>query len=193
MNFEKFAKRIGSINNANVNWFHLNYDDPANIVIPPPLEGHPILAEYSGLYVQSTGVYSTMLRLTNETYQFVKNSKIAPRTANGMYARPRPRALLNIFDVSNDTIAVWDVPALIIRKLYDIEKNIEGSIHDYILVVTKKSTGPELKNVDYDIRVIEKAELTPSQKEAFLELYDVEALASPHSKEEVCEILDIEQ
>jgi hypothetical protein len=193
MDFKDFIEKSnnGKKDSQNINWLKLKKDESVKVIIP-----QKTLGMFQALYIQGANNKGQTLKLTEETYELLVQHKAVPmvKSDNSQYLRkPQTKGFVNVINLTTNQVAVWEVSRGMIQKLDAMDKDHDTPpLTECIIKITKRSTGPSAKDVDYDIFYLGKAELTDEQKKLTEQLYDVEKLAGPHSEEYILKFLGIE-
>jgi hypothetical protein len=179
-----------------VRWFKIEKGGSAKIIIPRPQDDSSPLGVCNSIYVQGPKGGRT-IRTTEQTYQLLLDHGVVPiaKASDGSeyHRRPSVRAIMNILNLDSGQIAVWEMSRAIAERLAHLDRDPDTpGIHDAIIKVSKRVTGPRLQDVKYEVQILGRAELTPDQEASCKELYDVERLSRPHSKEFILRFLGIE-
>ena len=188
MNLNEFA-RIYNDQQQQVNqqliWFRLDKDESAKIVIIEPNDGKSSLAIAEVVYVQGLNG-SRNIRVNTESYALLEKHNMVPmgKSLDGeTYPRkPSTRMYFNVLDLRDNKIKVWETSKSIARKIAQLNSDEDiPPVHESIIKITKRSTGSARIDVEYDIQLIGKAELTQEQREACEVIYDLDKITEPHS------------
>lgn len=198
MNLNEFVEQNGkSQNNAPeaVNWLRLGKDESVKIHIPRPDDEQSLLGVCQTIFVRGSKGNRTF-RVTDETYDLLLEHDVVPveNGINGDYhRRPSTRAMVNILNLSDGKLMVWEMSKSTTTRLAALADDPDmPDIHECQLKITKRSTGPAAKDVEWDIQMLGSVELTPEQEEACQKLHDVEKLAQPHGRDYILKFLGMD-
>jgi hypothetical protein len=193
MNIKQFTSSYETINNKPQSISYLKIDKGGSVKIIIPKNEIGII---QALYVYDSNRKGQTLKVNAETYKLLLENKSVPmvKSDSGEYPRkPQTKGFLNVLEINSNQLKVWEISKSMIQKLDAIDDDPDcAGLTDCIIKVSARSTGNTKKDVQYDVQVIGKAELTDEQEKLCENLYDVEKLAEPHSKEYIIKFLGIE-
>jgi hypothetical protein len=191
------AKYINQSDSQPINWFKLDKDKSAKIIIPQPTDEKSLLGVANTIFVKGS-MGGRNIRATDETYNLLMEHGLVPaiKASNGSisYAKPQIRVYLNVLDITTNELKLWETSKSMIKRISAIDADEDTPpIHECVLKITKRSKGPSPRDVEYDIQSLGKVELTPEQQAICKNLYDVERHSQPHSMSYILALIGADQ
>ena len=111
MSMEEFVKHCRTCQGPA--WFRLDVNVPSRITIPRSRAEQALLGVHRAVFFRKNGKKNGDLRkfiLTEETHKLLLKHDAMPLGPKERPVRPQTRALLNVFDLGDDELKVWDMP-----------------------------------------------------------------------------------